>query len=111
VRELVRQSDIACRYGGEEFAIIIPDTDLESAGHIAERLRRAVEDHPFQHAPHRIPATVSIGLAGLKGSRVDSPEALVAKADEALYVAKEEGRNRVVAFPISTESDPPPLMP
>lgn len=111
VRDLVRQSDIGCRYGGEEFAIIIPDTDLESAGHIAERLRKAVEDRPFRHPPHRIPATVSIGLAGLKGSRAASPEALVARADEALYVAKEEGRNRVVAFPISTEPDPPPVMP
>lgn len=106
VRDQVRQSDVACRYGGEEFAVIFPDTDLDSAGHIAERLRKAVENHRFVQDGAVIPVTVSIGLAGLKTSGAESETALVARADQALYVAKEEGRNRVVAFPITAGPAP-----
>lgn len=107
-RDLVRQSDVACRYGGEEFIVIFPDTDLDSAGHIAERIRKAVADHRFVHDDAVIPVTVSIGLAGLRTSRSGSPASLVARTDQALYVAKEEGRNRVVAFPISAGTNPDP---
>ncbi len=105
VQNLVRQSDVGCRFGGEEFIIIFPETDLDSARPIAERLRKAVESHRFVHEGKVIDVTVSIGLAGLKTSEASSPASLVAHTDQALYVAKEEGRNRVVAFPLSIGSD------
>ncbi len=108
VRDLVRQSDVPCRYGGEEFIIIFPETDMASAVHVAERLRKAVADHRFISDEAVIAATVSIGLAGLKTSQAVFPDDLVARADESLYVAKEEGRNRVVAFPMSPGPIPAP---
>ncbi|HUX25062.1 MAG TPA: diguanylate cyclase [Burkholderiales bacterium] len=90
-----RAIDRVCRYGGEEFTVILPETDLEAAALIAERLRASVEAQPFDveaGAPLRI--TVSIGVASwpLQGEGVDT---LVAAADTALYAAKRSGRNRI----------------
>ena len=90
-----RAIDRVCRYGGEEFTVILPETDLEAAAIIAERLRASVEAQPFDveaGAPLRI--TVSIGVASwpLQGEGVDT---LVAAADTALYAAKRSGRNRI----------------
>lgn len=93
----LRHSDVLCRYGGEEFVILLPDTAREAAGEIAERIRRAVAAHGFD-----IPATVTVsaGVALLeqfddKALRLDAPH-LLAAADSALYRAKALGRNRVV---------------
>ena len=90
-----RAIDRVCRYGGEEITIILPETDLEAAALIAERLRASVEAQPFDveaGAPLRI--TVSIGVASwpLQG---DDADTLVAAADAALYAAKRSGRNRI----------------
>jgi two-component system cell cycle response regulator len=94
----IRGIDLACRYGGEEFVIVMPDTDMEFAHAIAERLRKSVESTPFNisREPHNLKVTISIGIAGLEQTG-DSAEALLHRADQALYRAKREGRNRVVA--------------
>ena len=94
VRGFVRGEDIAARIGGEEFAVLLPESDVESARQFAERLREAVAASVFTLGgePHQI--TISIGLAGLDPSRGDR-SALMQAADAALYRAKDEGRNRV----------------
>jgi two-component system cell cycle response regulator len=94
----VRGIDLACRYGGEEFVVVMPDTDMDLAWSVAERLRASVETAPFRisRAPHSLSITISIGIAGSEGTN-DSADALLHRADQALYKAKREGRNRVVA--------------
>jgi two-component system cell cycle response regulator len=94
----VRGIDLACRYGGEEFVVVMPDTDIDFAYGIAERLRQSVETTPFEisRAPHRLAVTISIGIAGSKYAG-DSAAQLLHRADQALYRAKNAGRNRVVA--------------
>jgi two-component system cell cycle response regulator len=94
----VRAIDLACRLGGEEFVIIMPDTQLEDARRIAERLRLHVSGSPFR-APglaEPLQVTISIGVAATAGER-DTPEALLKRADGAVYEAKAAGRNQVVA--------------
>ncbi len=93
----VRGIDLACRYGGEEFVVVMPDTDLSFAYMVAERLRQSVADAPFAagSASRQVPVTISIGVAASGGG--DTPEGLLKRADQALYRAKRDGRNRVVA--------------
>ena len=94
----VRGIDLACRYGGEEFVVAMPDTDIALALAVSERLRKSVETTPFpiSRAPHALKLTVSIGIAASEGGG-DSAEALLHRADQALYRAKRTGRNKVVA--------------
>jgi two-component system cell cycle response regulator len=94
----VRGIDLACRYGGEEFVVVMPDTDMELALTVAERLRKSVEETAFaiSREPHALHITISIGIAGSEAGS-DSADALLHRADQALYRAKREGRNRVVA--------------
>ena len=94
----VRGIDLACRYGGEEFVVVMPDTDVTLAFTIAERLRKSIEQNPItiSRAPGALNITISIGIAGSEGPG-DSAEALLHRADQALYSAKRSGRNRVVA--------------
>ncbi|MBN9578354.1 MAG: PleD family two-component system response regulator [Alphaproteobacteria bacterium] len=94
----VRGIDLACRYGGEEFVVVMPDTDVSFAYAVAERLRRSVETTPFviSRDPGKLSITISIGIAGSEGA-ADTAEALLHRADQALYRAKRDGRNRVVA--------------
>jgi two-component system cell cycle response regulator len=94
----VRGIDLACRYGGEEFVVVMPDTDVNFAYTIAERLRQTVEANPVKisRAPGTLNVTVSIGIAKMEGPD-DTAEALLHRADQALYRAKRSGRNRVVA--------------
>jgi diguanylate cyclase (GGDEF)-like protein len=94
VRRFVRGEDIAARIGGEEFAVLLPESDLDAALAFAERLRLAVADETFVLGgePRRI--TISIGVAGLGPGREDRSQ-LMQAADGQLYRAKEEGRNRV----------------
>src|SRR6201995_496637 len=93
----VRGIDLACRYGGEEFVVVMPDTDMGLAYSIAERLRKSVETTPIviSRAPGKLNITISIGIAATQGP-ADSAEALLHRADQALYSAKRNGRNRVV---------------
>jgi two-component system cell cycle response regulator len=94
----VRGIDLACRYGGEEFVVVMPDTDFDLAMTVAERLRSGVEENPFviSREPGKLDVTISIGIAA-SGHQDDTAEALLHRADQALYRAKREGRNRVVA--------------
>ena len=94
----VRGIDLACRYGGEEFVVVMPDTDAGFAYTVAERLRQSIELTPFpiNRAPHKINITASIGIASSSGAGDDSDK-LLYRADQALYRAKREGRNRVIA--------------
>ncbi len=91
----VRGIDRVCRYGGEEITVILPETDIDAAAHVAERLRAAVEAQPFDANSEPIRLTVSIGVASFP-AHADSAETLVAAADAALYAAKRGGRNLVV---------------
>jgi len=93
--------DICCRYGGEEFAIIMPELELHKAVKAAERLRSAVENEVFNFDAENTEGkvAVSIGAAGVMGEEDISPEELVKKADEALYLSKRTGRNRVSYSP------------
>ena len=96
----VRGIDLACRYGGEEFVVVMPDTDVDFAATVAERLRRSVESVPFaiSREPHNLNITISIGIAASEESG-DTADALLHRADKALYRAKREGRNRVTLPP------------
>jgi two-component system cell cycle response regulator len=98
LRSAVRGADLACRYGGEEFVLVMPDTPPETAAGVAERLRMAIEQVPFRLGDVTVPlqVTASMGIASLS-PQGDSPEALLKRADNALYEAKRGGRNRVVA--------------
>ncbi len=97
IQRNTRGIDLACRLGGEEFLIIMPDTDIARAYHVGERLRACIAADLFTvNASTRIRVTASVGLATLE--RVDdTPETIFKRADNALYAAKRRGRNRVVA--------------
>jgi two-component system cell cycle response regulator len=97
IKRSIRGIDLACRYGGEEFVIVMPETDMAVAAMVAERLRRRIAAEPFAIAQgsRQIPVTISIGIAGLHG-KDDTAAALLKRADQALYRAKRDGRNRVV---------------
>ncbi|WP_111640347.1 sensor domain-containing diguanylate cyclase [Marinimicrobium alkaliphilum] len=93
-RESVRESDIAGRYGGEEFAILLPDTAAEDALQMAERLRETIENTVVESEGSRLKVTVSLGVAGWCDSFRNHAE-WIKRADQALYRSKERGRNRV----------------
>jgi two-component system cell cycle response regulator len=97
VKRVVRGADLLCRFGGEEFVIVMPETKLAIAKRVAERVRAAVAAAPFpvQGGAQSLPITVSIGVAESHGD--GAPEALFKRADQALYLAKSSGRNRVTA--------------
>jgi two-component system cell cycle response regulator len=94
----VRGIDLACRYGGEEFVVAMPDTDMAFACNISERLRQSIETTPVKisRAPGQLNITISIGIAQCEGVE-DTAEKLLHRADQALYRAKRTGRNKVVA--------------
>jgi two-component system cell cycle response regulator len=95
LRAAIRNSDLACRTGGEEFVVVLSGTDLHTAERVGERVRKMVAAKPFLAAPGcHLSITVSLGVASLLGVD-DAPEDLLKRADEALYRAKREGRNRV----------------
>ena len=96
IQKNIRGVDLPCRYGGEEFVVLMPDTSQVSAGNIAERVRDAVESAPFlTNSGVAISITVSAGVA-LNVGGIEEPKMLLKKADIALYQAKHDGRNRVV---------------
>ena len=95
VKNAVREGDLLCRLGGEEFVVLMPETDIGVAARIAERVRGAIESELFaiEKGARSIPVTVSIGLAQAQGET--EPEGLFRRADRALYRSKNDGRNRV----------------
>lgn len=94
----VRAIDLPCRYGGEEFVVVMPGASLEAAERVADRIRRDVGGAPFRVMGGRelLNVTISAGVAATEGPH-DTPEALLKRADEALYEAKTSGRDRVIA--------------
>jgi two-component system cell cycle response regulator len=94
----IRGIDLACRYGGEEFVVVMPDTDLGIATLVAERIRRRIAGEPFpiEQGARSIEVTISIGIAARAGPQ-DNASQMLKRADDALYRAKRDGRNRVVA--------------
>lgn len=99
IRASVRGIDLACRYGGEEFLVAMPDTDLDFASVVAERLREEIASHrvTLNSGRDEISVTVSIGIASTdNGPKDDTAQKLIKRADEALYEAKTGGRNRVM---------------
>jgi diguanylate cyclase (GGDEF)-like protein len=96
-----RKADLAVRYGGEEFAVLLPDTDIHGAVVIAEQIRRAVMAKNISHSgsPNGF-VTVSLGCHSFVPTRLDSPEVFIGRADAALYQAKHSGRNRSAVLSI-----------
>jgi diguanylate cyclase (GGDEF)-like protein len=94
IRRRVRREDVLARFGGEEFALLTPEIDLKGAQSMAEKVRKVVEKHRFVFDGETISVTISCGVSTL-GKKGDDAQALIARADERLYEAKERGRNRV----------------
>ena len=95
LRGAVRESDLPCRYGGEEFGVLFPETSARSALAVAERVRRALEREAFESEGRPFRVTVSAGIADTTELQEDERHQLLFRADKALYAAKDEGRNRV----------------
>jgi diguanylate cyclase (GGDEF)-like protein len=107
VRACIRDTDIAARYGGEEFAVILPETDLEGSLLFAERLRQKVEESSFDGPKGPLKVTISIGLSSIPVHTAETSLEMIKLADDALYVAKRNGRNRVET-PVEGEENPNP---
>ncbi|MGF1518838.1 MAG: diguanylate cyclase, partial [Nodosilinea sp.] len=100
-RAVKRPTDLVARYGGEEFVIVLPNTDGKGAETVAEDIRRLVRNQRIPHEDSTVAkvVTMSLGVASTGPSEGDSPAQLIQRADEALYVAKNEGRDQVRLAP------------
>ncbi|GAC1433010.1 MAG: diguanylate cyclase [Thermoanaerobaculia bacterium] len=96
-KESVRSTDLVARYGGEEFAIMMPETELQDAVTFAEKIRSLVETTPIETQAGPLQITISIGVASVPLSRVNSSKELIVASDKTLYRAKKNGRNQVQA--------------
>jgi diguanylate cyclase (GGDEF)-like protein len=96
VKRGIRKEDLLARYGGEEFAVVMPETTLADARTVAEHLRNLVAQHPFHYLERKYQVTISLGVAGTSGEDWLAPSELIRQADENLYEAKRQGRNRVI---------------
>jgi len=108
VQKAIRDVDLLCRYGGEEFIVVLPETDLEPALGGAERLRRELEELVVHTDSGPVKVTVSLGVAALHEEPGPNLERLISRADDALYAAKAAGRNKVKAE--SGGGEPPPAI-
>ncbi len=101
-----READFLARYGGEEFSAVLPDTDLHGAVKVAEEMRQSIKSLQIEHAKSKIADTVSIsiGAASIVPQKDTEPEVLIAAADQALYKAKEEGRDRVMPAEVGPDA-------
>ena len=90
-----RGSDIVARYGGEEFVLLLPDTGLEQAAIVAEKLRKRMEESSIESNHGKLNITISLGAAAMEKNSLRNPKDLLILADKALYQAKREGKNKV----------------
>jgi len=104
----LRSADLPCRFGGDEFAILLPETGPESAIEVAERIRRSISSDPVKMEDQDIPVSVSIGIATFDAKRTLDWEQLLDEADQALYRAKAEGRNQIAVAASSKQRIPNP---
>ena len=95
LQQIVRKLDIPCRYGGEEFAVVLPNTNLVACLPVAERIRHGIEKSSLDVAGKPLSMTASLGIATYTGKQETTVEDLIKQADQYLYQAKESGRNRV----------------
>ena len=100
IKRQLRQYDFAARFGGEEFALLLPETSPAEALMVAERLRQSICDIQFTGPSSELTITTSIGISALPHNKIGSVEDLIRLADEALYTAKDNGRNRVEITPL-----------
>lgn len=98
VRQHLRSYDVAARYGGEEFLLVLPEATLEESVAVAERLRHETTELAFDRNLRDLCLTISLGVAAYPDNHADSMESLIWQADEALYQAKQNGRNRVETY-------------
>lgn len=103
-RETLRDADYTGRLGGEEFILMLPDTDVEEACRVADRLRQTLQDTDFHDLDPELSVTVSVGVAEYRAN--EDLDTMMARADAALYLAKESGRNRVVSESALTAAQP-----
>ena len=96
VKGTIRKQELFARFGGEEFIVVLPETNDEGAFVVAKRLRVLVENHPFEYEGKSFPMTISVGVATTKGDETLTPSELIRQADDKVYQAKNLGRNRVV---------------
>ena len=99
IRALLRQYDSAARFGGEEFALLLPETTLSGANLVAERLRQGINNIEFAGPLSKLKISISVGVAAIPHARISTVSDLVRMADDALYAAKRNGRNRVENAP------------
>lgn len=100
IKKSLRDVDVASRYGGEEFTVLLCDTDKDGAMIVAERIRSAIDEHDFVYNDQHLHVTISVGVSvfDAETNLVNSPNCFVNQADQALYVSKSNGRNRVTYF-------------
>ncbi len=98
LEEQTRFNDFVSRYGGEEFAVLLPESTAGQGRYVADKIRQAVENTSFLHAGEKIKVTISAGVGQVDAAR-DTPETLIERVDAALYQAKKNGRNRVELCP------------
>jgi diguanylate cyclase (GGDEF)-like protein len=106
LKQMLRESDQIARYGGEEFAIILPMTGPEEAQKAAERLRHGIESMKLRYNDRAIAVTMSFGVAAMESDQNMDVESLIKKADEALYEAKNTGRNKTCCYKKQTPQPP-----
>jgi len=97
IESQLRDADLAFRFGGEEFMVILPETALQDASNVAERMRTEIMHSYYHHDESEFNVTVSIGIISVKCNQVESIDSLIKKVDDNLYMAKRSGRNQIVA--------------
>jgi len=95
LRNISRKSDVICRFGGEEFIVLFPDTNIKNASYIAQKIKKHIEKLEIKTNNKVIHCTISIGLAEVNIDKDENVEIAVKKADDALYIAKKSGKNKV----------------
>lgn len=100
IKRNLRESDVASRYGGEEFTVLLPDTQKDEAVLVAERIRSTIDEHDFVYNNQHLHVTISVGVSvfDAETNLVKSPNEIVNQADQGLYMSKTNGRNKVTYF-------------